>query len=193
MAPTTFLNPQLCFDTRKPFYALVLAAVAQTHGLIELASRPYSAGHTKLVGTQKNIAPLSGKPAVNVDLVVLASVVARDLPRALSAFDRMTAGSLLVLAWETTEAMRPAIRMDAGPLWEFLRHCRNAAAHDGRFRFENNEPQYLAEWQGHQIAPTLEGHELFADPPEPGYMGPGDVLYLLSHIEARLIPLPPVP
>jgi hypothetical protein len=69
------------------------------------------------------------------------------------------------------------------PIWEFLRHCRNAAAHKGRFNLVRGEPRRLATWRSKTTAPGLNGTLLFTDGKLPGFLGPGDVLYLLSDLE----------
>jgi hypothetical protein len=208
----SFLTPSLVFDKSKPFYSLVVSALAQFHGLIELTSRGLyvrlknnpgerkdfenheppgpiretvkallAGGTTVLFGTQKHLAPLAGQ-TIKVDVNDLGRVIIEDHKPAHEYFDRMSAGSLLILAWELTE---PSHTHD--PLWEFLRHCRNAAAHRGSFNLLHGEPKRSAKWRGAQIVPSLQGSPLFADPPAPGFMGPGDVLYLLADVEAALL------
>jgi hypothetical protein len=206
-----FLDPPLAFDKAKPFYPLVVAALAQFHGLIEIVSRalfndlgartaeeqarvlaahPESkarleallgGGLTSLIGKQKHLAPLSGQ-TLKVDVNALGLQMVADHNIAFDYFDRMAAGSLLVLAWETTKGHHTH-----DELWEFLRHCRNAAAHNGAFHLVNGEPKRRAAWRGHVVEAPLHGSTLFADPPKPGFMGPGDAFYLLADIEAKLL------
>lgn len=88
------------------------------------------------------------------------------------------AGSLLVMAFESTDAFH-----DKGPLWEFLRHCRNAAAHGGRFTFIPGQPSRPAKWGELVIDRGLEGTRLFQGNSEQGLIYPGDPLYLLWDIE----------
>jgi hypothetical protein len=190
----------------------VVAALAQFHGLIELTSRgiyvelkdnpsrredfqsnePDSpvketvtrlleTGVTPLFGKQKHLAPLAGQ-SMKVDVNVLGHTIVKDHKRAHAYFDRMSAGALVILVWEITE-----LEHSHDPAWEFLRYCRNAAAHGGSFNFLHGEPRRLADWRGAQILPALQGSTLFADPPTQGSMGPGDVLYPLSDIEAKLL------
>ncbi len=90
---------------------------------------------------------------------------------------------LLILAWETTEEFR-----DTGPLWEFLRHCRNASAHGGSFNLKYDEPRRPAEWGPFQITQELHGSRLFASRDESGVitqglLHPGDPIRLLWDIE----------
>jgi hypothetical protein len=92
--------------------------------------------------------------------------------------------SILIESKDALEAYR-----NQTPIWEFLRHCRNAAAHNGGcFNFINNEPRRPAEWRGIVITQALQGSPLFKRPPNgDGLIGPGDVIYLLHDIE-QLIP-----
>jgi hypothetical protein len=88
------------------------------------------------------------------------------------------AGSLLMLAHEMTMQWH-----DTRPLWEFLRHCRNAVAHNGRFHFRNGEPRRLAEWRGIRVESRLQNTPLFDEDPELGILGPADPIVLLADLE----------
>jgi hypothetical protein len=208
-----FLAPALTFEKGKPFYALVISALAQFHGLLELFSRglyirfksqpphelaDFLANHpnliereisrtivegglTELLGKQKHLARIAGD-TLKVDVNELSSVMVSDQRPSLDYFDRMAAGSLLILAWDITEAHHTH-----DPQWEFLRHCRNAAAHGGAFHFMHGEPRRRAEWRDVQVLTSLQGLQLFADPPIAGFMGPGDAFHLLADIEATLL------
>src|SRR2546425_7320023 len=57
----------------------------------------------------------------------------------LDSFNLKSAGALLLLAHEATKHS-PARNTD--PLWEFLRHWRNAVGHNHRFHFRGNEPKH---------------------------------------------------
>jgi len=138
-------------------------------------------GITTPLGKQKHLAPIAGQP-LKVDVNLLGKLILQDHGAALVYFDRMTAGPLLILAWETTKG-----RHTKDPLWEFLFHCRNAAAHNGAFRLLNGNPKHPAEWRRTKIVSSLHGQPLLADPPAPGFMGPGDPFYLLADIEATLL------
>jgi hypothetical protein len=120
---------------------------------------------------------------VKWDVGELADTVLKDEYNAtLRFFNRLTAGSLLVMAWEH---VKPKYRRD--PVAQFLRHCRNAAAHNGVFTFEHGQPDKPAEWRGIKIVRTLEGSPLFTDPPRKGFMGPGDAVHLLADIEKKFM------
>jgi hypothetical protein len=98
---------------------------------------------------------------------------------------------LLILAHETT-----AGHHTHDPLWEFLRHCRNAAAHGGRFELRHGEPKRPATWRNLTITTGLAGTRLIdgprrptsaADDVEKGLLAVGDVVPLLWDIERNLL------
>lgn len=97
----------------------------------------------------------------------------------IAPWTMVSAGILLISAWEITKQFS-----DQGPLWEFLRHCRNAAGHGGNFRFLYGEPQRPAAWHGIEVVSGLQGTPLFHGPNfAPGLLWPGDPISLLWEIE----------
>ena len=67
----------------------------------------------------------------------------------------LAAASVVVLAHEGAKG-KPWHHQ--GPLWEFLRHCRNAASHGGSFNFVNGEPRWPAHWGSlHTLQPAYRG------------------------------------
>jgi hypothetical protein len=90
----------------------------------------------------------------------------------------VSAGSLIISAFESTKAMT-----DHGPAWEFFRHCRNAAAHGGRFNFRQGEPYRTAAWRTLSVYPGLHGTPLFDTSDERGLIAVGDSIPLLWGIE----------
>jgi len=66
----------------------------------------------------------------------------------------LSAGHLLVLAHEYC---RNQPYNDRGPVWEFLRHCRNGVAHGGYFNLSPKEPSRAATWAGVTISKTVQG------------------------------------
>lgn len=100
----------------------------------------------------------------------------------LIRFFMRSAGSLLILAHEIS---KDEPWHDKGPLWEFLRHCRNAAAHGGLFKIDvhRGEPRHLAEWGRFRIEATLHDTPLFKDETGWGLLSPGDPIRLLWDIE----------
>ena len=205
----SIFDPPLPFDPTKPFYPLVVSYVVQVHGFIELASRglvsklenvsqeeieryislepdekvrealkaAYRGGKTGLFGKQQLESKVTGQ-GVNINVELLANELFDNYEAPLGYFNRMTAGALLILAGEITHSYHTH-----DPLWEFLRHCRNAAGHKGFFNFLHGEPRRPAKWRRLEIRSSLQGQPLFFDPPIPGFIGSGDTLYLLWDIE----------
>jgi len=68
------------------------------------------------------------------------------------------AGIVFVMAHEISK-YKPWHNHD--PLWEFLRHCRNAIAHGGSFHFSNGEPRRPAQWGPFVLTHALHGTPLF--------------------------------
>lgn len=110
----------------------------------------------------------------------LAETLFVEHSETLKYFNRLSAGSLLILAWD-----RVPPKHRGSPIGQFLKHCRNAAAHNGAFHFKPKEPKNPAEWRTLTIVRAMQGDSLFADPPKPGFIRIGDVLYLLADIEKQ--------
>jgi hypothetical protein len=195
------------FDRSKPFYPLVMNYLVQLAGFKEIqAGAALNLVRNQLTGSQ----PLTSKPAVQGDPGGLASLLEnidklrgplslrsdtqgfpievdiKDL--AVEVFSRgpylteylstVSAWSLLIVAFELSKPWH-----DRGPLWQFLRHCRNAAAHGGEFTFRRGEPRYPAKWASIEITPSFHGSHLVATRGQPGLLWPGDAVRLLWDIE----------
>ena len=91
-----------------------------------------------------------------------------------------SAGSLLILAYEISKG-KPW--HNEGPYRQFLRHCRNAAAHGGLFNFKKGEPKNPANWGPFSLDPSFNGTRLFKDKNGVGLISPGDPIRLLWDIE----------
>jgi hypothetical protein len=66
---------------------------------------------------------------------------------------------------------------------EFLRHARNAAAHNGCWHFTKDEPRRVAEWRGLTLSKADQGLPLLSLPSTPGALELGDLVALLWDIE----------
>jgi len=208
---TSIFEPELSFDENKPFFPLIINYLAQVHGFIDLASRgllsklealgpkgvemlladegykekgfneaieAVSKGdRTGLAGKQELESKVTGK-GISIKVESLAKEIFNKNEAPLNQFNRMSAGSLLILAHESTRTYQTQ-----DSLWEFLRHCRNAAAHKGHFNFLHGEPKRPAKWRGLEIVSSMQGKPLFNEPPVSGFLGNGDTLYLLLDIE----------
>jgi hypothetical protein len=197
------------FDRGKPFYPLVMNYFVQLFAIKELALHGLPGVETEVL--VKTIAdPLQSllpneleavKADLNHDLQKLQGplelrceadnnriIIGRDFfahelvqnHLYILGFSLRAAGSLLILAHEFCKD-KPFHSHD--PLWEFLRHCRNAAGHNGAFTFRGGEPRRPAQWRGMNLHSGLHGMPLFKDSDDLGFLSPGDPVLLLSDIE----------
>ena len=133
---------------------------------------------------QKVLGPLqlrSDFQGTTIDVVIpdLAAEIA-ERSTYLSAWLAKAAGNILILAHEVAKARDYP---DGSPLWEFLRHCRNAAAHGGHFRFLGDEPRHPAFWGAFKITKDLQGTRLMKNHKKAGLLSVGDPIRLLWDIE----------
>ena len=91
-------------------------------------------GITSLIGKQQ-LGSITGQN-ININIDELAIEIFNNGVAVLEYFLKMATGSLLILSWELT-----AKDHTEHEIWEFLRHCRNAAAHGGLFHFFRGEPK----------------------------------------------------
>lgn len=104
----------------------------------------------------------------------------------LLPFQIKASGALLIMAYETA----PDIKYDnTDPIWNFLYHCRNAIAHNGEFNINSSGKKRLpAKWGNLEILESMHGLNLFKDGTDnPGFLSPGDPLYLLYDIEQKYL------
>lgn len=91
------------------------------------------------------------------------------------------AGNLLVLAYEVVKDVVGSRAAD--PVFQFLRHCRNAASHNGLFELRQGQPDKPAAWSGLDILAAMHGTRLFKDDDGCGLLLPGDPIRLLHDVE----------
>jgi hypothetical protein len=70
---------------------------------------------------------------------------------------------------------------DRTPELEYFRHIRNALGHGNKFHFTGKEPVRPASFRGRMLSSALNGQSVVFE-----YMGPGDAMDLLDHIERHL-------
>ena len=193
------------FDRGKPFYPLVMNYLIQLHSFKILAvrgiigSRQADEAISKLISDRFKdtdskqvedirtvIAQLLGplelrsefqNNRITADTDEICQELASNSSYLLPYYFR-AAGVLLVLAYYMTETYNKK-----KPLWEFLRHCRNAVAHNGLFYFKNKEPSKQAAWGPFAIERKLQDTPLFKDIHGSGMLSPGDPIRLLWDIE----------
>ena len=184
--PTT---PLWHFDRGKPFYPLIMNYLVLLFGFKEFAVRgtigPRDISPNAL---EKDLAKILGplelrcefqKEHIIADADEIAQEIANNSNYVASSLLH-SAGVLLILAHEISKDRSYHAK---GPLWEFLRHCRNAAAHQGAFNLVNGEPRRLAEWRGFRIDASLNRTPLFKNEKGVGFISPGDPIGLLWDIE----------
>ena len=195
------------FDRGKPFYPYIINYIINLHGITELISRSIirKTEHLNDIEMEnlieelnlrsdikeefkKNrsttpLIPLSLKSYYQQDTIeVNIEQIANDFfdnYNYLLPFQLKAAGVLFITAYETTKKYN-----DNSPIWNFLYHCRNAAAHDGKFRIFSNK-KLPAKWGRFEIIKSLEGTNLFKVPNEGGLIGIGDPIRLLWDIEQQ--------
>ena len=137
---------------RKRLIALFLATMDEA--ILKDAEKTLLGGATTLT-IPLEMQAWSGE-GIKWEAAELADIVFTDkYNAALRYFNRLTAGSLLVMAWEHVKA-----KHRRGPVAQFLRHCRNAAAHNGAFTFNRGQPDKPAELHGIEVTRGLEGTPL---------------------------------
>jgi hypothetical protein len=95
---------------------------------------------------------------------------------------------MLVMAAYESISKKDRERLWENPVFQFLRHTRNAASHDNVWKFRKKEPALHAEWGQLVIDETRKGDDnplqnrgCFFETLEPA-----DLLYLLQDVEAAL-------
>lgn len=196
------------FDRSKPYYPFIINYICTLHGLIELISRSIftkiehlddmdkdelfealklkpeikedfkkSKSKTPLIG---NLSLKSSYEKSNIDIDI--EEIANDLfdnYNYLFPYQIRAACTLLLLAYETTKEYD-----DKTPIWNFLYHCRNAAAHNGKIEVKARQ-KLSAKWGNFEITKSLDGTNLFYLPIKGGLLGIGDPIRLLWDIEQQ--------
>lgn len=197
------------FDRGKPFYPLVMTYLIQSFGFMRVAvdgvigardiefeiqrfaekdPDPLKIKEAKQ-GLEKLLGPLELRSEFqNNHITIEPDMISKDaignFHYILTYWLPQGAGSLLILACEICKEKSYHNRE---PLWEFLRHCRNAAAHGGEFNFIGKEPTRPAKWGTFEITKSMQGLLLFKGTDGTGFLSPGDPIRLLWDIEQKYI------
>ncbi|WON94745.1 hypothetical protein [Sphingobacterium sp. UGAL515B_05] len=89
---------------------------------------------------------------------------------------------LIVMAFESLPASVRYLKSDA--LANFFYHCRNAAAHGGKFNITNNK-RFPAKWRSLEVKNDLNGANLVIDSEGKGFLKPMDIVLLLLDAERK--------
>lgn len=205
---------RIWFGRNGPFYPYVSAYWAAAHGMMDLYSRrlidlitatatpeqvrqmseKVGRDVSRLHGASKTpqlarieLASLTG-PKIELDISELEIETLNEF-QYLNGFLSETPLRMLIIC--CYEATVDTYRDPNAPIWEFLRHCRHAAAHNGNFKLDGNEPRRPAQWHNLVIDRSLNGKPLLVarNSVEP-FLKPGDVIRLLSEIEQTFNPRP---
>ena len=203
------------FDRSKRFYPLVLNYLILIHGYLDVSARVMiRQTHETLSGDSPVPSTLSAGNPISVEFIetffshpanrvttrqaIIPQLFATNRPKVALDTDMLcgeyelsyvelmswmmrSAGVLLVTAWESTSHLSTKSLE-----WEFLRHCRNAVAHNGAVSLSKGEPRHLAEWNGIAITKESHGTPLFSHGDQHGLLWPGDPLYLLWDLEQTI-------
>ena len=199
--------PKNHFDRNKAFYPIIMHFLVQLIGFRELGLRGAIGsqdinsrisqvigqvsieGHEKeasqiVESLKKLLSPLQLRTEqddenIDIDIDEISKELASNYAY-LSTFVMKSASNVLILAHEVC---KDNPHKDSSPIWEFLRHCRNAAAHGGFFTFLHGEPRRPARWGKLEIDSSLQGVPLFKLNDGSGLISPGDIIRLLWDIE----------
>jgi hypothetical protein len=163
---------EICEEERENAYA-----EAKALGNFELVWRLANSNPAELFPSLELVSEQQNE-TIKINASILRTDLFQNTTHLLPFLKRSAVGSLLIHAYEATQKFH-----DQGPLWEFLRHCRNAAAHGGRFTLKHGEPKRPAIWGRFTITPSLEGTWLAATNEAQGLLAPGDPLRLLWDLE----------
>jgi hypothetical protein len=196
----------LNFDRSGLFYPAVMNYWVLLHGAFELLSR----GFIRIIDGTDVDGPSTDEPAAKKIADAYADPAARHVTKIFDAPQLLTSGqperitppgadelshelfaehqyilgpvtaggNLLIVGHQAAKAEGYTDKND--PTWEFLRHCRNGAAHNGRFNLLNGEPKQPAHWRGLTITPNLHGTPVFKDTQGEGFLALGDPLLCCS-------------
>lgn len=187
------------FDRSKPFYPLVMSYLLQLHAIKEFAAigtlgprRTWQLAQeieeAEREGLQRSVTKLLGPMSLAITdetdrLDVPVEFVAKEFVDSHAYLLRhqvLAALSVLVMAHEITKEKR---YRTVDEKCEFLRHCRNAAAHNGCWSFKHDEPRRPARWRSISLDPSLQGLPLLKGPDFTGSLSLGDPIALLWDIE----------
>lgn len=174
------------FDRSKPFYPLVISYLATLHGLKAILCFRSSTGIRSEIQAGSENLKLLGPLDLRVrgdqeTLSIPAEHIADELTHNLSYLLPVYVQSAQSILAGAHEAMRHICY--TSKTVEFLRHARNAAAHNGCWHLVNGEPRRPAEWRGLVLSASDHGYALLKLFDRPGSLELGDPVALLWDIE----------
>lgn len=188
------------FDRSKPFYPIVMTYVISLHGMKELAAVGAS-GIERLwkivdqeasyrdvtelrLQMQKLLGPLELEVTGDAERLMLpVELSAKELVENSEYLFGQCVKSALTMLVAAHEVTKDKPYRDLGEKWEFLRHCRHAAAHNGCFTFRGDEPKRPAKWRTIELSNALHGQPLLVQRDGSGHLHLGDPIALLWELE----------
>lgn len=201
------------FDRSKVFYPFIMQYIFTCHGINEILSRGMTKevkraerlyGRDKLMETfgnegnvaarefinkEQGVTPLLGDLSlyskfmgshINIDIEEISNEALANYDYLLEHMMK-AAGILIIMGYENTKCLEDK----NSEIWNFFYHCRNAAAHGGRFNITNMR-RFPAKWGDLEITFLMNGNNLFSTPNnKDGLLAPGDPIRLLWEIEQR--------
>ncbi len=194
------------FDRSKVFYPYIMQYIFTYHGVIEIFSRgmvkelkkaeqrcgkdkvteAFSIGNINIdakrfIEKEQGLTPLLGELSLYSNFMGsnINMNIEEFADEALSNYDYLlehimkAAGILIIMGFENTKHLDDK----NSEIWNFFYHCRNAAAHGGKFNI--TKPRFPAKWGNLEITPLMNGAKLFNTSSNDGLLAPGDPIRLL--------------
>ncbi|MBI4564106.1 MAG: hypothetical protein HY716_05365 [Planctomycetes bacterium] len=123
-----------------------------------------------------------GKDITDFEPDDLSNEVVRERNYLMQFFAECAAHMLLVSSYQVTKHIS-----DGSPLWEFFRHVRNAAGHNGRLGLKDASAlsKSPAEWRAIKLDYSMDGLKLIGGKTESALFYLGDPIILLWDIEQK--------
>lgn len=206
----------LLFDRSKPFYPFIMAFYSSLHGYLDLISR-YAVDEVARIDTLgapsldviRSLDPIkfvsaSKTPYLLSNTLSLDAQVGKDVE---INWDELAQELYVNANYVLSTAIESALRMlmlscyevakfaynDLDEVWRFFKHCRNAAAHNGKFDLRTYDdgpvitPGKPARWVSKEIFMYMNGDPLLIDQGgKAAFLKLGDVLRLIHDIETKI-------
>jgi hypothetical protein len=175
-----FAFGELVLDVRGPFFEHMATFMVAWAGLMSAFDEARYGNYMDHIAET-----FAGKIHARVDIAEsILAARAGTLKRERSEISLCT-----MLAVTVTESLSGADRHKIkGPVYEVLRHVRNAAAHGNTWSFDHKEPRHPARSRNFEIDPRKgKTNPLQGKPCFNGSLMPADLLFLVRDVEILLM------
>ena len=175
-----FAFGELVLDVRGPFFEHMATFMVAWAGLMSAFDEARYGNHMDSIAET-----FAGKARARVDIAEsIRAARAGTLKRERSEISLCT-----MLAVTVKESLSDADRNKIkGPVYEVLRHVRNAAAHGNTWSFNDREPSRPAKSRNIEIDPQKgDANPLQGKPCFNGSLMPADLLFLVRDVEILLM------